>query len=81
MNIKELYTKLIELNIPEDQFYLHGLYGSTNDNEKESLTIKRGKYTIIYEVYYRERGNKHSIRNFTDENEACNYILNKFTRK
>ena len=80
MTIEELYNKLTELNIPADQYYLHRIYGSTNDNDKVALTIKRGKYTIEYEVYYRERGEKHSIQNFTDENEACNYILKKFTR-
>jgi hypothetical protein len=81
MTIKELHNKLTELKIPADQYYLHGLYGSTDDNDKVSLTMKRGKYTIEYEVYYRERGEKHSIQNFTDENDACNYILKKFTKK
>ncbi|WP_293302389.1 hypothetical protein [Pedobacter sp. UBA4863] len=81
MTIEELHNKLTELKIPADQYYLHGLYGSTDDNDKVALTIKRGKYTIEYEVYYRERGEKNSIQNFTDENEACNYILKKFTKK
>jgi len=77
MKIEELHNKLTELKIPADQYYLHGLYGSTDDSDKISLTIRRGKYTIEYEVYYRERGEKHSIQNFTDEGEACNYILKK----
>jgi hypothetical protein len=75
MTIEELYNKLKDLNIPDDQYYLHGLYGSTDDNDKVSLIMKRGSYTIEYEVYFRERGVKDSIRNFTDESEACNYIL------
>lgn len=79
MTIEELYNKLEELKIPADQYYLHGLYGSPNDNDKMSLTIKRGKYTVEYEIYHRERGEKHSIQTFTDENEVCNYILNRFT--
>ncbi|MDF2437061.1 MAG: hypothetical protein K0Q95_1437 [Bacteroidota bacterium] len=77
MTIEQLHNKLTELKIPADQYYLHGLYGSTDDNEKVSLTMKRGKYTIEYEVYFRERGEKHSIQNFTDESEACNYMLKK----
>ncbi|HEY0669529.1 MAG TPA: hypothetical protein VGD22_15205 [Sphingobacteriaceae bacterium] len=81
MTIEELHNKLTELKIPTDQYYLHGFYGSTDDNDKVALTMKRGKYTIEYEVYYKERGEKHSIKNFTDENEACNYILKKFTKK
>jgi hypothetical protein len=43
--------------------------------------MKRGKYTIEYEVYFGERGEKHSIQNFTDENEACNYVLKKLIKK
>jgi hypothetical protein len=77
MTIEELHNKLTELKIPADQYYLHGLYGSTDDNDKVSLVMKRGKYTLEYEVYYRERGEKHSNKNFTDESEACNYILKK----
>ena len=81
MTIDELHNKLTDLEILADQYYLHGLYGSTDDNDKVALTMKRGKYMIKYEVYYKERGEKHSIQNFADENEACNYILKKFTKK
>lgn len=81
MTIKELHNKLTELKIPTNQYYLHGLYGSTDDNDKVSLTMKQGKYTIEYEVYYREKGEKYSIQNFTEENEACNYILKELTKK
>ncbi len=77
MNIKELYNELKRLQIPENRCYLHGLYGSSNDNDKLSLVIKKGKFSIEYEVYYCERGEKHSIRNFTIEDEACQYMLKK----
>ncbi len=46
-----------------------------SDNDRIALTIKRGKYTTEYEVYYKERGEKHSVRTFTTENEACKYVL------
>jgi hypothetical protein len=46
MTIEELHNKLTELKIPADQYYLQGLYGSTDDNDKVALTMKRGKYTI-----------------------------------
>jgi hypothetical protein len=77
MTIEELHKKLIELQIPENQYYLHGLYGSTDDNDKIALIIKKGKYTIEYETYFKERGQKHSIMTFRDENEVSNWILMK----
>lgn len=77
MIIEELYNKLKELGVSDDRFYLHGLFGSTDDNDKLALTIKMGKYTTEYEVYYKERGNKNSSRIFTTEAEACDYLLNK----
>lgn len=80
MTIAELHTKLHELGIPSEDYYLHGLYGSTSDNERLAMQIKKGKYTIEYEVYFRERGVKHSSRVFTDEHEACAYFLKRLTR-
>lgn len=77
MTVSELHNKLKEIGINEDQYFLHGLYGSTDDNEKLALSIKQGKYSIIFETYYRERGEKHSIRTFTAEKEACEFIFKK----
>lgn len=75
MTIFELHKKLKNIGVPEAMYYLHGLYGSTDDNDKPALTINKGKYTIEYEVYFRERGEKSSIRIFTREDEACENIL------
>ena len=77
MTIKDLYEKLIDLKVDSERFYLHGLYGSSSDDNKLSMTISKGKYTIEYEVYYKERGEKHSINLFTVESEACEYFLYK----
>ncbi|MGQ1947957.1 hypothetical protein ACT3CD_12750 [Geofilum sp. OHC36d9] len=77
MTIVELHKKLIDLEVDSERFYLHGLYGSTSDDNKLSMTINKGKYTIEYEIYYRERGEKHSVNVFTDESEACEYFLYK----
>lgn len=75
MTVKELYKKLVELEIPENTYYLHGIYGSTNDMNKIALSINRGKYFIEYEVYYKERTEKNPIKIFTNETDACEYIL------
>jgi hypothetical protein len=77
MTISELHKKLKEKGIAENQYFLHGLFGSKDDNDKIALTIKKSQYGIEYESYYKEFGEKHSIRNFQDENEACEYILKK----
>jgi hypothetical protein len=74
MTLSELHIKLNNNGINEDHYFLHGLFGSTNDSEKIALTIRKGKYTVEYETYFKERGEKHSIRIFTSEEEACEYI-------
>ena len=79
MTIEELSKKLTKRGISSDSYYLHGLYGSLDDSEKIALSMKKGKYTLEYEVYYKERGEKHSSRIFIDEQEACEYIYAKLT--
>ena len=77
MTLQQLYTELAKLKIPEESYYLHGLYGSTDDNDKLALTIKRGKYFNEYEFYFKERGHINSLRTFSSEEEACKYFLDK----
>ncbi|MCR9131644.1 MAG: hypothetical protein NXI08_03685 [bacterium] len=77
MTIEELNSELNKLGVSDDRYYLRGLFGSTDDNDKIALTVRKGKFTIEYEVYYKERGEKHSIRTFTTETEACEYLLHK----
>jgi len=77
MTIQELHIKLKELSISEDRYYLHGLYGSINDDDKFSLIIKRKDYSTVYEVYFKERGEKHSIKTFITEDEACLYLYKR----
>jgi hypothetical protein len=77
MTIEELNSELKRLGVSEDRYYLHGLFGSTDDNDKIALTIKKGQYSVEYEVYYRERSENHSSRTFTTETEACEYVLHK----
>ncbi|MGB1038319.1 MAG: hypothetical protein ACPGYY_06695 [Bacteroidia bacterium] len=77
MTLAELYSELKNLGLADGAIYLHGLYGSTDDNEKFSLTIRKGKYSFIWEVYYKERGEKYSIREFQNEKDACQYYLKK----
>ena len=54
MTIAELHITLQDFGIPSEEYYLHGLFGSTDDNEKLGMTIKQGKYSIEYDVYFRE---------------------------
>lgn len=77
MKLQELQIKLEELGVAKDKYYLHGLYGSNNDEDKLSLIIKKGLFTVEYETYYKERGEKHSVRLFTSEDEACSYIYKR----
>lgn len=77
MTLQELHIKLKELGVPEDRYYLHGLYGSISDDDKLALTIRKGIYTVEYETYYKERGEKHSARIFTTEDEACQYLYKR----
>lgn len=77
MTIAELHNKLQELNIPIDRYYLHGLYGSIDDNDKIGLIMRRGKYTLEYEVYFKDRGKKTSSQIFTSEDQACNYLFKR----
>ncbi len=46
MTIKELHNQLKESGIKEDQYFLHGLFCSTDDNDKIGLTIRKGKYGL-----------------------------------
>ena len=80
MTIKELHEKLVELKIPEHTYYLHGVYSSTNDRDKIALSTNRGKYFIEYEVYFRERTEKDSIKIFINETDACEYILKQLQK-
>ena len=81
MTIAELHKKLIEKEIKEDSYFLHGLYGSKNDNEKLALSIKKGKFNLEYETYFKERGEKHSIRIFYSKNDACEYFYKQLTNE
>jgi len=77
MTIKELFHRLKELGISENRFYLNGLFGSFDDNEKQALTIRKEKFGVIYEIYYKEKGKKQSIRTYNSEEEACDYLYEK----
>ena len=77
MTLQQLHTELTKLKISEETYYLHGLYGSTEDSDKLALTIKRGKYFIEYEIYFKERGEISSLKTFSSEDEACKYFLEK----
>jgi len=74
MTLAELHNKLKEFEISENAYYLQGIYGSSDDNDKIALTIRKGKITVEYEVYYKERGAKQSTKIFITEDGACQYL-------
>ncbi len=75
--IKELYCSLKKLGIPEDRYYLHGLYGSLNDEDKLALVVKKGTHSLAYEIYFKERGEKRVLKTFTGESDACEYFYQR----
>jgi hypothetical protein len=75
--LQELHAKLEAQGIPAHWYRLHGLFGSSDEDDKVSLEIKRGKFTIEVEIYYKERGVKNSMRTFFDLDEACKYFYDK----
>ena len=77
MKIEDLQIKLKEAGIQEDKYHLHGLYGSMDDNDKIALTIRREKTKIEFEVYYKEKGEKRSLKIFESEDEACQYVYTR----
>ena len=77
MTIIDLAERLKDIGIPEMDYYLHGIYGSRDDNEKHSLTIKKGKYSSEYEVYFKEKGEKCSIETFLNEDKACRVLYER----
>lgn len=77
MTLQELHFQLKELGISEDRYYLHGLYGSSSDDNKFSLVKRKGYYSLEYEVYFKDRGEKQSSRIFTNEDEACQYLYKR----
>jgi hypothetical protein len=77
MTLEDLHKKLLSIGITNDKYYLHGLFGSTDDNEKLGLTIFKEGSRIKYQVYFKERGTVSSTWDFDTEDEACNYMFQK----
>ncbi|NER11799.1 hypothetical protein [Muriicola jejuensis] len=77
MTLSELHNKLQETGVPSESYYLHGLYGSSNDDGKVALSINRGKHFIEYEIYRMSRGQRTTENVFTEESKACEYLFKK----
>lgn len=72
MNVKELINTLNKnKNIPKEAFsIING--GYQFPSETYCLNIINEKF----EYYYSERGNKTGLKEFDNENEACEYFYN-----
>lgn len=73
MKVNELEQKIIALNVPKETYSI--LKGGL-PNEQYCITKNDDKW----EVYYSERGNKTGLKIFDDEDEACEYFLQKVER-
>ena len=72
MKIADLKNLIRLSNIREDSYSLNG--GLPN----EAYCLNRNKNT--WEVYYSERGNKTGIKEFSSEEEACEYLWGLLSR-
>ncbi len=81
MNIHELQMELNKLGIDPMSYYLHGIGEQTNDSDKLAMAIRRGKYSVEYEIYFTERGEKNLIQLYDNEADACNYFLRSMKEK
>jgi hypothetical protein len=77
MKIEQLYKKLTENNISSDKYYLHGLFGSSDDNERLGLKIFKDSDRIKYQIYFKERGQVTSSWDYDSEDEACEVMFRK----
>jgi hypothetical protein len=69
---KELIQRLLDENIPRYVYCFDKEY----PNEAYCLIKKNGKW----QVYYSERGNKTGLKEFVNEQEACNYFYDDLIR-
>ena len=68
MNIEQLDQKLKNLGIPKD---LYNFDDAGREDERFCIKEKNG----IWNVYYKERGEKTTDEYFNSEEEACNFLL------
>lgn len=71
MNRTELKEKLEKLGIKARDY---SLYGDLNPD----CVVLYHSYYEWQVFYFNERGGRDSMKIFTSEDDACNYILNKF---
>jgi hypothetical protein len=69
MNIKELIEILRSMGIPDTRYSLDGSLWPDR-------IVLYHNYSLWEVFYFDERGNRNPLRNFDNENDACEYILN-----
>lgn len=70
MNIAQLIKELDKLSIPQKYYSINGYL-------KSDTYILNQVYNKWEYFYFDEKGNKEGYRSFDDENEACQYLLEK----
>lgn len=74
MNIGELYTTLKRMEVPESWCSLDG-------SLLPDRTILYRNHNIWDVFYFDERGDINNINHFSNEEDACMYILNLLSRE
>lgn len=74
MNIGELYTTLKRMGVPEAWYSLDG-------SLLPDRTILYRNHNIWDVFYFDERGGINNINHFSNEEDACIYILNLLSRE
>lgn len=76
MTIEKMALKIKELNVPDTFYYINGIHGSTNDENKLAMRI----HANGYEIYHMEHGDKNMLGRFENESEACSYFFEKLKK-
>jgi hypothetical protein len=56
------------------------LYGSTSDNNKLAMIVKKVEYSVEYEIYYKGKGQKDVIQVFTDFDLTSDYFIKRLNK-
>jgi hypothetical protein len=71
VNAEELESAIVRIGIPDRTVAVNGW-------AENAWCVARDE-DGMWEVYWRERGNKIELERFASENQACSYMLGRLT--